>query len=256
MSGAWRMAARRRVPWWVLALLFVVLPVVEIYVLIRIGQTIGAWWTVLLLIGDGVLGSWLMKHQGSRAWAALTTALRSGRMPAKELADAGLILVGGTLLLTPGFVSDIFGLFLVLPFTRRAQAAGPAPGRARPGQDKAPDPMVWSGARSSTDVDPPEARRPQALLAFFLEARCRWAGPISPPRSSSSRSLRISSSSVIERRSRSMSQWVRTGFSTFTSRVRPSLLSASAPQRGHSQTAGTSASTDIGISNSWPCGHP
>ncbi len=118
MSGAWRMAARRRVPWWVLALLFVVLPVVEIYVLIRIGQTIGAWWTVLLLIGDGVLGSWLMKHQGSRAWAALTTALRSGRMPAKELADAGLILVGGTLLLTPGFVSDIFGLFLVLPFTR------------------------------------------------------------------------------------------------------------------------------------------
>jgi UPF0716 protein FxsA len=118
MSGAWRMAARRRVPWWVLALLFDVLPVVEIYVLIRIGQTIGAWWTVLLLIGDGVLGSWLMKHQGSRAWAALTTALRSGRMPAKELADAGLILVGGTLLLTPGFVSDIFGLFLVLPFTR------------------------------------------------------------------------------------------------------------------------------------------
>jgi UPF0716 protein FxsA len=118
MSGAWRMAARRRVPWWVLALLFVVLPVVEIYVLIRIGQTIGAWWTVLLLIGDGVLGSWLMKHQGSRAWAALTTALRSGRMPAKELADAGLILVGGTLLLTPGFVSDVVGLFCVLPFTR------------------------------------------------------------------------------------------------------------------------------------------
>ena len=109
---------RRRMPWWVLALLFVVLPVVEIFVLIRIGQTIGAWWTVLLLVADGVLGSWLMKREGSRAWAALTTALSSGRMPARELADGALILVGGTLLLTPGFVSDIAGLFCVLPVTR------------------------------------------------------------------------------------------------------------------------------------------
>jgi UPF0716 protein FxsA len=109
---------RRRVPWWVLALLFVVLPVVEIFVLIRIGQTIGAWWTVLVLVADGLLGSWLMKREGSRAWAALTTALRAGRMPARELADAALILVGGTLLLTPGFVTDVVGLFLILPFTR------------------------------------------------------------------------------------------------------------------------------------------
>jgi UPF0716 protein FxsA len=118
MSGSLGGAVRRRVPWWVLALLFVVVPVVEIYVLIQIGQAIGAWWTVLLLIADGVLGSWLMKHEGSRAWSALTIALRSGRMPARELADAGLILVGGTLLLTPGFVSDIAGLFCVLPVTR------------------------------------------------------------------------------------------------------------------------------------------
>jgi UPF0716 protein FxsA len=114
MSGS----IRRRVPWWVLALLFVVLPVVEIYVLIRIGQTIGAWWTVLLLVADGFLGSWLMKREGTRAWAALTTALQSGRMPTRELADGALILVGGTLLLTPGFVSDIAGLFCILPLTR------------------------------------------------------------------------------------------------------------------------------------------
>jgi UPF0716 protein FxsA len=109
---------RRRIPWWVLALLFVVLPVVEIYVLIQIGQTIGAWWTVLLLVADGFLGSWLMKREGTRAWQALQQALSSGRMPARELADGALILVGGTLLLTPGFVSDIAGLFCVLPFTR------------------------------------------------------------------------------------------------------------------------------------------
>ena len=118
-SGATRGGrVRRRVPWWVLALLFVVLPVIEIYLLIQIGQTIGAWWTVLLLVADGVLGSWLMKREGTRAWRALREALDRGRMPARELADGALILVGGTLLLTPGFVSDVVGLFLVLPFTR------------------------------------------------------------------------------------------------------------------------------------------
>jgi UPF0716 protein FxsA len=109
---------RRRIPWWVLALVFVVLPVVEIYVLIQIGQVIGAWWTVLLLIADGFLGSWLMKREGGRAWAALREALGSGRVPGRELADGALILVGGTLLMTPGFVSDVAGLFLVLPVTR------------------------------------------------------------------------------------------------------------------------------------------
>ena len=109
---------RRRVPWWVLALLFIVLPVVEIFVLIQIGQVIGAWWTILLLVADGILGSWLMKREGTRALRALQQALDARRMPARELADGALILVGGTLLLTPGFVSDIAGLICVLPFTR------------------------------------------------------------------------------------------------------------------------------------------
>ena len=133
---------RRWIPWWVLALVFVVLPVVEIYVIIQIGQAIGAWWTVLLLVADGILGSWLMKHEGGRAWAALREALDDRRMPARELADAALILVGGTLLLTPGFVSDVVGLFCVLPFTRpvarlaltrfltRKFLTGPGPGSA------------------------------------------------------------------------------------------------------------------------------
>jgi UPF0716 protein FxsA len=109
---------RRRIPWWVLALLFVVLPVAEIYVLIQIGQVIGAWWTVLLLVADGVAGSYLIKHEGGRAWRALREAIQQHRMPARELADGALILVGGTLLLTPGFVSDVFGFFCVLPVTR------------------------------------------------------------------------------------------------------------------------------------------
>jgi len=109
---------RRRVPWWVLALLFVVVPVLEIYVLIQVGQVIGAWWTVLLLVADGFLGSWLMKREGTKAWRALREALDERRMPARELADGALILVGGTLLLTPGFLSDVVGFFCVLPFTR------------------------------------------------------------------------------------------------------------------------------------------
>jgi UPF0716 protein FxsA len=109
---------RRRIPWWVLALLFVGLPMVEIYLLVQLGQQIGAWWTLLIVIGAGVLGTYLVKREGGRAWKALQVALASHRMPATELADGALILIGGTLLLTPGFVSDVFGLFCILPFTR------------------------------------------------------------------------------------------------------------------------------------------
>jgi UPF0716 protein FxsA len=63
-------------------------PLVEIYVIIQVGQAIGPWWTILLLIADSILGSWLIRHEGSRAWRALREALDSGRMPARELATA------------------------------------------------------------------------------------------------------------------------------------------------------------------------
>ena len=109
---------RRRVPWWLLAVLFVGVPVLEIYLIVQLGQAVGPWWTILLLLADGALGSWLVKREGSRAWRALQDALGSGRMPAKELADGGLVLVGGTLLIAPGFVTDVVGLFCILPFTR------------------------------------------------------------------------------------------------------------------------------------------
>ena len=103
---------------WVLFVAFVVVPLLEIYVLIQVGQVIGPWWTIALLIADSILGSWLIRREGRRAWQALTTALGSGQMPARELADGALILVGGTLMLTPGFVSDALGLLVILPFTR------------------------------------------------------------------------------------------------------------------------------------------
>lgn len=112
------MARRRTAFGWLLLTLFIVVPLVEIYVIIQVGQAIGPWWTIALLVADSVFGTWLIRHEGSRAWRALRTALDSGRMPARELADGALILIGGTLMLAPGFVTDAFGILMILPFTR------------------------------------------------------------------------------------------------------------------------------------------
>ncbi|MEJ7628839.1 MAG: FxsA family protein [Nocardioidaceae bacterium] len=97
---------------------FIGLPILEIYVIIQIGHEIGAIPTILLLIAESALGAWVVKREGGRAWRALTDALASGTLPGRELADAAIVLVGGVLLLTPGFVTDLFGFFCVLPFTR------------------------------------------------------------------------------------------------------------------------------------------
>jgi UPF0716 protein FxsA len=105
-------------PWTLLAVALLVLPILEIYVIIQVGQLIGAVPTLVLLVLESALGAWLVKNEGRRAWRALSEAFGSGRLPGRELADAALVLVGGTLLLTPGFVTDVFGFFFVLPFTR------------------------------------------------------------------------------------------------------------------------------------------
>ncbi len=103
---------------WLLVVAFVVVPLVEIYVLIQVGQVIGPLWTIVLLVADSVLGTWLVRREGVRAWRGMRSALDSGRMPGTELADGALILVGGTLMLTPGFVTDALGILLILPLTR------------------------------------------------------------------------------------------------------------------------------------------
>ncbi|GAA3205993.1 FxsA family protein [Actinocorallia longicatena] len=97
---------------------FLALPILEIYVIIQVGQVIGGWETVFLLLVESLLGAWIVKREGRRAWRNLNSSLQSGRMPDRELADAALVLVGGVLLLTPGFVSDFFGFLCILPFTR------------------------------------------------------------------------------------------------------------------------------------------
>jgi UPF0716 protein FxsA len=97
---------------------FLAVPLVEIYVLIQVGQVIGPWWTILGLVAISVLGAWLIRREWRGTWGALRTALSTGRLPDRELVDAGLVVIGGTLLLTPGFVTDLVGFFFLLPVTR------------------------------------------------------------------------------------------------------------------------------------------
>jgi UPF0716 protein FxsA len=106
---------------WPLALfvvLLVAVPIFEVYVLVQVGQRIGVLLTVAILVVEAVLGGWLMRREGSRAWRALDAAFRGGRIPTGELADAALVLVGGVLLILPGFLTDVLGLFFLIPFTR------------------------------------------------------------------------------------------------------------------------------------------
>src|SRR4051795_5563989 len=93
-------------------LLFVVVPIAELFVIIQVGQAIGVWWTIALLIADSVLGSMLMRSQGRVAWRRFNEAVAGGRVPAREVLDGVLVIFGGALLLTPGFISDIAGLVL------------------------------------------------------------------------------------------------------------------------------------------------
>lgn len=141
--------ARRRPGLRLVPLVLLLLFVGEVATLIAVGRLIGVAWTILLLLGTSVLGVWLVRREGRRTWTALREAVRSGRMPSRQVADALLVMVGGVLLVPPGFVTDLVGLIFVLPFTRplarigleaviarRMVAAGgpgpaPPPGRAR-----------------------------------------------------------------------------------------------------------------------------
>jgi UPF0716 protein FxsA len=102
----------------VLLVLFIVVPIAELAVIIQVGQEIGLWWTIALLLADSVLGSVLMRSQGRAAWRRFNQAVEAGRPPAREALDGALIIVGGALLLTPGFLTDIGGLLLLLPPSR------------------------------------------------------------------------------------------------------------------------------------------
>jgi UPF0716 protein FxsA len=101
-----------------LVLLLILVPIVELWAILQVGQLIGAGPTIALLIADSLLGAWLLRHQGRASWARFRLALASGRVPATETADGALVIFGAALLLTPGFLTDALGLALLIPPTR------------------------------------------------------------------------------------------------------------------------------------------
>jgi UPF0716 protein FxsA len=101
-----------------LVILFIVVPIAELAVLIQVGQLIGVWWTVALLVADALLGSYLLRTQSRAAWRRFNEAINRGRIPHREVVDGVLVIFGGVLLLTPGFITDVFGLLFLFPPTR------------------------------------------------------------------------------------------------------------------------------------------
>ena len=102
----------------ILVLLFILLPLAELYVLIQVGQAIGALPAIAILLLDAIVGAWLARSQGRLAWRRFNEAMAAGRVPGKEVFDGAMVILGGALLVTPGFITDIFGILLLLPPTR------------------------------------------------------------------------------------------------------------------------------------------
>lgn len=102
----------------VLLVLFVVAPLVELYVIIQVAQVIGGWETIALLIIESAIGAWLLKRQGLSVLARISQAVEAGRMPDRELVDGLLLVVAGALMLAPGFVGDLLAFVLMIPPTR------------------------------------------------------------------------------------------------------------------------------------------
>ena len=103
-----------------LILAFVITPIVELYLLIKIGTLIGAFNTIMLVVLTGVGGALLARSQGLAVLNKINSDLQSGNMPADSLVDGLFILVGGLLLVTPGIITDIIGFVFVIPHTRKA----------------------------------------------------------------------------------------------------------------------------------------
>ena len=102
----------------VLALIFIVVPVVEIFLLIQVGTIIGAWWTIGLVVLTAVIGVRLLKLQGISTLMRAQEKMQSGKMPAQEMLEGIGLIVAGAFLLTPGFFTDGVGFFLLIPPAR------------------------------------------------------------------------------------------------------------------------------------------
>jgi len=106
-----------------LIVVFIVVPIAELYVIIQVGQAIGVLPTLALLLLDSIVGAYLLRSQGRTAWRRFNETMARGRIPANEAFDGVLIIFGGALLLTPGFLTDILGVLLLIPPSRAAVRA-------------------------------------------------------------------------------------------------------------------------------------
>jgi UPF0716 protein FxsA len=136
---------------WPLLLLIAILiglPILEVWVIYLVADQVGIWATLATLVIHAVGGGLLMRHEGRRAWQALTNAYTTGKVPTGHLADAALILVGGMFLMMPGYLSDVIGFLFLLRWTRpfaRKMIAFFVARRIK----RAPDPRRWSGPGDS-----------------------------------------------------------------------------------------------------------
>jgi UPF0716 protein FxsA len=106
------------VPLLALILIFVVVPLAELYVILTVSDSIGLAPTLAILVADSLLGSWLLKSQGRAVWQRFNETQRAGRVPHREIVDGVLVIFGGAFLITPGFITDVLGVLLLLPPTR------------------------------------------------------------------------------------------------------------------------------------------
>jgi UPF0716 protein FxsA len=107
-----------------LVLIFILVPLIDLIVLLRIGEVLGFWPTLALVLLMGMLGAALARHQGLQTLARINAEIAAGRLPTTPLADGALILLAAALLVTPGFLTDVLGVALLLPPVRRLFRAG------------------------------------------------------------------------------------------------------------------------------------
>ena len=105
-------------PLLLLIIIFIVVPIAELYVIWQVGEAIGVVPTLLILAADSVIGSLLLKSQGRAVWRRFSETMAAGRVPHREVLDGVLVIFGGAFLITPGFLTDVLGILLLLPPTR------------------------------------------------------------------------------------------------------------------------------------------
>ena len=158
-------------PIWLLVIVFICVPLAELYLILQVAEWLGggvqgAALTIALLVVDSIIGSLLLRSQGRAVWRRFNLALQEGRVPHREVVDGILIIAGGALLLTPGFISDILGAVLLIPPTRalirpalvkrltRKAAIRITDTRPRGGR-----PVDYDVEGTATEYEPPPPRR-------------------------------------------------------------------------------------------------